>query len=101
MSENTNWQMLLDLYKYVERPLTIVRITEDVFSELIETYPVLKDLRFRIHGDISSLVDKEIAGDARALAVFILALFRELPEANISRKHTARDVTSSPMKTQR
>jgi hypothetical protein len=42
MSETTNWQMLLDLYKYVERPLTIVRITEDVFSELIETYPVLK-----------------------------------------------------------
>ena len=91
--------MLLDLYKYVERPLTIVRITDDVLCELIETYPVLKDLRFRIHSDISSLVDKEIAGDALALAVFILALFRELPEANISRMSTAHDVTSSAMRT--
>ena len=99
MSETTNWQMLCDLYKYVERPLTIVRITEDVLSELIETYPALKDLRFRIHSDMSSLVDKEIAGDARALAVFILALFRELPEANISRMGTAHDVTSSATRT--
>lgn len=99
MSTTTNWQMLLDLYGYVERPLTIVRITEDVFCELIENYPALKDLRHRIHSEIVSLVDKEIAGDARALAVFILALLRELPEANVSRKHTACDVTTSPMKT--
>lgn len=99
MSTTTNWQMLLDLYRYVERPLTIVRITEDVFCELTESYPALKDLRHRIHSDIVSLVDKEIAGDARALAVFILALFRELPEANVSRKHTAHDVLSSAQKT--
>jgi hypothetical protein len=91
--------MLCDLYRYVERPLTIVRITEDVFCELIEDYPALKELRHRIHGDIMSLVDKEIAGDARALAVFILALFRELPEANISRMSTAHDVASSAMRT--
>ncbi|MEA2416437.1 MAG: hypothetical protein QOI58_3094 [Thermoanaerobaculia bacterium] len=91
--------MLLDLYRYVERPLTIVRITEDVFCELIENYPGLKALRYRIHSDIISLVDKEIAGDARALAVFILALFRELPEANISRMSTAHDVTSRAMRT--
>ena len=99
MSETTNWQILLDLYKYVERPLTIVRITEDVFCELIEDCPALKPLRYRIHTDISSLVDKEIAGDALALAVFILALFRELPEANISRMSTAHDVTSGAMRT--
>lgn len=99
MSETTNWRMLCDLYKYVERPLTIVRITEDVFCELIEGYPALKALRYRIHSDIISLVDREIAGDARALAVFILALFRELPEANISRMSTAHDVTSSAMRT--
>jgi hypothetical protein len=91
--------MLYDLYKYVERPLTVVRITEDVFCELIETYPALTAMRYRIHSDIISLVDKEIAGDARALAVFILALFRELPEANISRMGTTHDVASSAMRT--
>lgn len=87
MSTTTNWQMLLDLYGYVERPLAIVRITEDVFCELIENYPALKDLRHRIHSEIVSLVDKEIAGDARALAVSSLPFFASCP------KRTSREST--------
>jgi hypothetical protein len=86
MSEgHPNWQLLDDLYKYVERPLTIVRIADDVFHDVMANYPAVKTFQYQVWGDICALVQAEIATDARALAVFILALFRELPETNPAR----------------